>query len=97
MLEQLFSLEQLMFYILAAEMLVLILLQIRTNGLLKRTYQLRIKKKENVKQLKEEVKKGSSEIPVMKFEKPKEKSKEKSGYDKNEMAVLQEMMAEFFG
>jgi hypothetical protein len=97
MLEQLFSLEQLMFYILAAEMLVLILLQIRTNGLLKRTYQLRIKKKENIKQLKEEVKKGSSEIPVVKFEKTKEKPKEKSGYDKNEMAVLQEMMAEFFG
>ncbi len=101
MLEQLFSMEQLVFYILAAEMFLLILLQIRTNGLLKRTYKLRTQKRENIKQLKEEVKKGTSEIPVIKFEKQKEKPKEKpddkSAYDKSEMAVLQEMMAEFFG
>ena len=101
MLEQLFTLEHLLFCILAAELFFLILLQIRTNGLLKRTSKLRTQKKENIRQLKEQVQKGSSEIPVVKFEKPKEKGKgkteEKGGYDKSEMAVLQEMMAEFFG
>ena len=103
MLQQILKVETLIFYILAVEMLVLILLQFRTNGLLKRTYKMRAQKKENVRQLKEEVKSGTSDIPVVKFEKQKrgaevgKKPEKKSGYDTNEMAVLQEMMSEFFG
>lgn len=51
----------------------------------------------------EEVKGGTSDIPVVKFEKQKrgaegqKKPEKKGGYDTNEMAVLQEMMSEFFG
>ena len=103
MLQQILKVETIIFYILAVEMLVLILLQFRTNGLLKRTYKMRVQKKENVRQLKEEVKGGTSDIPVVKFEKQKrgvegqKKPEKKSGYDTNEMAVLQEMMSEFFG
>ena len=103
MLQQILKVETLIFYILAVEMLVLILLQLRTNGLLKRTYKMRAQKKENVRQLKEEVKSGTSDIPVVKFEKQKrgaegqKNPEKKSGYDTNEMAVLQEMMSEFFG
>lgn len=103
MLQQILKVETLIFYILAVEMFVLILLQFRTNGLLKRTYKMRAQKKENVRQLKEEVKSGTSDIPVVKFEKQKrgaeggKKPEKKSGYDTNEMAVLQEMMSEFFG
>ena len=103
MLQQILKVETLIFYILAVEMFMLILLQFRTNGLLKRTYKMRVQKKENVRQLKEEVKGGTSDIPVVKFEKQKrgaegqKKPEKKSGYDTNEMAVLQEMMSEFFG
>ena len=105
MLTQILDTENLIFYILAAELLLLCLLQFRTNGLLKRTFKLRAQKRENVKQLKEEVKKGTSEIPVVKFEKQKTKAAEekksekakKGTYDAAEMAVLQEMMTEFFG
>ncbi len=103
MLQQIVKMENLIFYILAVETFVLILLQFRTNGLLKRTYKIRAQKKENLKQIKEEVKSGTSDIPVVKFEKQKRKPEEvkkpekKSGYDAGEMAVLQEMMSEFFG
>ena len=103
MLSYLMNLETLIFYILAVEVFALFLCQLRTNGLLRKTYQLRIQKKEKVHQMKEEVKKGTSEIPVVKFEKQRkkeneaEKSLKTSGYDPKEMAVLQEMMAEFFG
>lgn len=103
MLQQMVKMENLIFYILAVETLVLILLQFRTNSLLKRTYKMRMQKKENLKQIKEEVKSGTSDIPVVKFEKQKQKSEDakkpekKSGYDAGEMAVLQEMMSEFFG
>ena len=103
MLSYLMNLETLIFYILAGELLFLILLQFRTNGLLKKTLKIRTQKKEQIRQLKEEVKKGTSEIPVVKFEKQRkkenevEKSLKKSGYDPKEMAVLQEMMTEFFG
>ena len=44
----------LIFYILAAEVFLLCLLQLRTNGLLKKTYKLRVLKKEKVQQMKEE-------------------------------------------
>lgn len=103
MLEQIFKIENLIFYILAAELFLLLLAQFRTNSLLKRTLKIRAMKKENLKQLKEEVKGGKSDIPVVKFEKkkaiaPNEKKTEKQGtYDPNELAVLQEMMTEFFG
>ena len=103
MLSYLMNFDTLIFYILAGELLFLILLQFRTNGLLKKTLKIRTQKKEQVKQLKEEVKKGTSEIPVVKFENQRkkgdeaEKSLKKSGYDPKEMAVLQEMMTEFFG
>ena len=46
---------------------------------------------------------GKSEIPVVKFEKqkseevPSKKSEKSGSIDQKEMAVLQEMMAEFFG
>ena len=103
MLQQLFHEESIFFYILAAEMFLLILLQLRTNSLLKRASKMRTQKKKNVSQLKEEVKGGDSDIPVVKFEKPKaktentKKQEKKDGYDPKEMAVLQEMMSEFFG
>lgn len=93
----------LIFYILAVEVFVLCLLQLRTNGLLRKTYRLRVQKKEKVQQMKEEVKNGPSEIPVVKFEKQRAKtaegkrSEKKGNYDQKELAVLQEMMSEFFG
>lgn len=103
MLEQILKMENLIFYILAVEVFVLLLLQLRTNGLLKKTLKIRAQKKETLKQLKEEVKSGKSDIPVVKFEKQKEKAAEtkkpekKGTYNANELAVLQEMMTEFFG
>lgn len=103
MLTEIFSKEPVIFYFLAVELFFLILLQLRMNSLLKRTLRIRSRKKEAVRQMKEEVKKGASDIPVVKFEKPKESraqetAKEKTeGYDPKEMAVLQEMMTEFFG
>ena len=103
MLSDLMNLETLSFYILAGELLFLILLQFRTNGLLRKTLKVRTQKNAQTKQLKEEVKKGTSEIPVVKFEKQRkkedgaEKPAKKNGYDPKEMAVLQEMMTEFFG
>lgn len=103
MLEQILKIENLIFYILAAEVFLLLLIQLRTNSLLKRTLKIRAQKKENVKQLKEEVKNGKSDIPVVKFEKQKaspqsaKKSEKQGSMDPKEMAVLQEMMTEFFG
>lgn len=103
MLEQILNQEQLIFYVLAVEVFFVILFQARTNGLLRRTYKARIQKRETSKKLKEEVKNGTSDIPVVKFEKEKQqeglpkKPEKKSGYDPKEMAVLQEMMSEFFG
>lgn len=103
MLEQILQNENLIFYILAAEVLVLLLLQFRTNRLLKKSLKIRAQKKESLKQVKEEVKTGRSEIPVVKFDKQKSKTAdakkpEKQGtYDAKEMEVLQEMMTEFFG
>lgn len=107
MLVQILKIENLIFYILAAEVFLLLLVQLRTNVLIKRMQKLRGQKKEALGKLKHEVKNGVSEIPVVKFEKQKskpaeepkaEKDKEKNGtYDATEMAVLQEMMAEFFG
>ena len=92
----LLEMEQLNFYILAAELFFLLLLQLRTNSLLKRRFKVHPQKKETVKRMKEEVKNGTSDIPVVKFERQKPKE-EKKGYDPSEMAVLQEMMSEFFG
>ena len=103
MLHQILMLDNLIFYILAIEVFLLILSQLRTNGLLKKTLKIRAQKKEHVRQFKEEVRNGKSEIPVVKFEKEsKDSSGEKrpvrqSGMDQKEMAVLQEMMTEFFG
>ena len=102
-MEQILRNENLIFYILAAEVLLLLLAQLRTNGLLKKTYKLRVQKREHVKQFKEEVKSGKSEIPVVKFEKQKsakelsEKKEKQERVDQKELAVLQEMMSEFFG
>lgn len=103
MFTHILKMEDLIFYILAAEVLFLILLQFRTNGLLKKTLKIRNQKKEHIKQLKEEVKKGESDIPVVKFEKaktrlePVKKTERTGGMDTKEMAVLQEMITEFFG
>lgn len=105
MLEQILKIENLIIYILAVEVFLLLIAQFRTNSLLKRTYKLRAQKKESLKQLKNEVKNGTSEIPVVKFEKQRNKPAEekkpekvkKGTYDASEMAVLQEMMTEFFG
>lgn len=103
MLQKILQDPNLIFYILAAEGVLLCLLQLRTNGLLRKTLKLRIQKKEKINQMKEEVKNGTSEIPVVKFEKQRtkaadgKKSEKKGAYDANEMAVLQEMMTEFFG
>lgn len=98
--------ENLIFYILTAEVFALLLLQLRTNRLLKRGLKARERKRETVKQAKEEIKAGKSDIPVVKFEKQKtkepeakkpEKQEKQGTYDAKEMAVLQEMMTEFFG
>ena len=103
MLQNILQEPNLIFYILAAEVFLLCLIQLRTNGLLRKTYRLRVQKREKVQRMKEEVKNGSSDIPVIRFEKPKEKAAEakkpekKGTYDQKEMAVLQEMMTEFFG
>lgn len=102
MLENILQTKDLIFYILAAETLFLLLLQLRTNHLLKRMSKIRTSKSKNLKQLKEEVKNGKSDIPVVKFEQPKtakdEKKPDKKGtYDAQELAVLQEMMEVFFG
>ena len=103
MLQKILQDPNLIFYILAAEVFVLGFLQLRNNMLLRRSLKLRKQKKEKVQQIKEEVKMGTSEIPVVKFErqtkKPVEEKKiqKKGGYDAKEMAVLQEMMSEFFG
>ena len=100
---QIFKMENLIFYILAAELLALLLTQFRTNYLLKKTWKVRAQKKEVTKQLKEEVKNGKSDIPVVKFATQKQtasggKKPEKTGtMDAKELAVLQEMMTEFFG
>ena len=100
---QIFKMEDLIFYILAAELFALLLTQFRTNYLLKKTLKVRAQKKEVSRQLKEEVKNGQSDIPVVKFASPKqgmpgEKKAEKKGtMDAKELAVLQEMMTEFFG
>lgn len=96
MLQQIIRSDQFIFYLLAVEVFILIVLQLRLGSLLKRREKRTVKKQEDLKQLREEVKNGSSQIPVVKFEKQK-KSEKKSGYDPNEMAVLQEMMTEFFG
>ena len=103
MLSQIFKMETLIFYILAAELFALLLVQFRTNYLLKKTWKIRAQKKEVSKQLKEEVKNGPSDIPVVKFAPQKQtasgvKKQEKTGtMDAKELAVLQEMMTEFFG
>lgn len=105
MLMQILKIENLIFYILAAELFLLLLVQFRTNILLKRQLKLRSQKKEALGKLKNEVKNGASDIPVVKFENQKKKPAEgvkaktekKDAYNATEMAVLQEMMAEFFG
>ena len=103
MLQNILQEPNLIFYILAVEVFLLCLLQLRTNGLLKKTNRLRGQKREKVQQMKEEVKNGSSEIPIVKFDKQRTKAAEgkrtekKGNYDQKELAVLQEMMTEFFG
>lgn len=95
--------ENLIFYLLGAEVFLLILLQLWTGCLLRKGLKLRRQKRETLKQVKEEVKQGTSQIPVVKFEKQGEKKTEQKnaqrqgGFDAKEMAVLQEMMTEFFG
>ena len=105
---------QMIFYILAVEVLVLCILQMRTNRLICKSMKVRTQKKERLKQLKEEVKNGESDIPVVKFEtakgnaspegkesepkKPEGKKTETAcGFDPKEVAVLREMLAEYFG
>ena len=103
MLHQILILDNLIFYILAIEVFLLILSQLRTNGLLKKTLKIRAQKKEHVRQFKEEVKNGKSDIPVVKFAARKQaapydkKTEKKGAMDAKELAVLQEMMTEFFG
>lgn len=103
MLEQILGNPDLIFYVLAAEGLFFCLLQLRTNHLLRRSFQVRAKKKETIRQIKEEIKNGESKIPVVKFEKQKEKLPEAKKQDQTgkidtkELEVLQEMMTEFFG
>lgn len=98
---------QIIFYILAVEVLILCVLQTGTNRLLKKSLRIQDQKKERLQQMKEEVKNGTSDIPVVKFESPKkvEKSEKKEeelreakqGFDQKEVAVLQELLAEYFG
>lgn len=96
--------ENLFFYMLGAELFLLIVLQLWNNRLLGKSLKLRAQKKEALRQVKEEVKNGSCDIPVVKFEKQKnkpegteKKEKPQGSFDAKEMEVLQEMMTEFFG
>ena len=103
MLQYILSMDNLIFYILAVEVFFLLLCQFRTNNLLKKSRKNRNQKKEQIQQMKEEIRTGKSEIPVVKFEKqkteaiPQKRSEKNGAMDQKEMAVLQEMMAEFFG
>lgn len=105
MFENILQNKNLIFYVLMAEVCFLCLLQIRTNILIKRITKIRKEKKETVSEFKKEIKNGTSEIPVVKFEKtknPEKKKPEKHGekqadMKEDEMAVLQELMSEFFG
>ena len=57
MLQTILKNPDMIFYVLSAEVLFLILLQLRTNHLLRRTLKVRAQKKEQAKNLKEEVRK----------------------------------------
>ncbi len=90
-------------YILALEGIFVIALQMRTLALTKKQRKAAVPKREKMETIKEEVKKGASEIPVVKFEKPEKKEPAKpaekrsvQAYDQKEMQILQDMMAEFF-
>lgn len=90
---------------LAAEGLLISILQLRTNCLLKQLTRARVRKKDALEKMKEEVRGGTSDIPVVRFEKKnkpetapeKQEKRKKKGYDAGELAVLQEMMNTFFG
>lgn len=109
MLESLIWRTEFIFYILAAEMFIFCILQMRTNRLIRKSMKNREQKKEKIKKLKEEIKNGESEIPVVKFEEPEREKKAKKreeetkepekqhGFDPKEVAVLQDMLAEYFG
>lgn len=108
MLEQILQNKNLIFYVLTAEVLLLCIFQLRTNLLLKKMAKTPLKKKETTERIKEEVKNGKSEIPVVKFERPKTEEKKKpvelekalenqQDIGEEEMVVLQELMTEFFG
>ncbi len=101
MLERILQDPNFIFYLLAVEGIILCILQLRCNLLLRKSLKGRSRKAERAKELREEVKRGNSQIPVTKFQnqtakETPEKGK-KGGYDEKEVAVLQEMMAEFFG
>ena len=109
MLESLIWRTEFIFYILAAEMFVCCILQMRTNRLIRKSMKNREQKKEKIKKLKEEIKNGESEIPVVRFEESESKKETKKteaetkepekqhGFDPKEVAVLQDMLAEYFG
>lgn len=103
-----FSLTETLLFLLAAEGLFFCIVQLRTNHFLKEAVRRRTQKEETLKKMREEVRAGASDIPVVRFddkkqpEKPQVKKEEaekqpKGGYDAGEMAVLTEMMTEFFG
>lgn len=105
MFEQILQNKNLIFYVLTAEVLILCIFQLRTNLLLRKMAKTPSGKKEKTERIKEEVKNGKSEIPVVKFERPKTAEKEKTAempknkqdMEEDEMVVLQELMTEFFG
>ena len=103
MLQQILTHPDLLFYVLAAELFALIFLHFRTNFFMRKMIKARARKKEQLRLTKEEIKNEESKIPVVKFDKPNRKALEtkkveKTGsMDSKELAVLQEMMTEFFG
>lgn len=110
MLESILENRNLIFYVMAAEGVLFCILQIRAVILLKKLTKVKAPavKKEQTEQLREEVKNGRSEIPVVKFERPKNEEKKKTAepektpekrqdMEEEEMVVLQELMTEFFG
>ncbi len=103
MFYQIFTIDNLILCVIAVELLLLFIAQLRTNVLIKRMAKIRSEKRAAVKQLKEEVKMGESKIPVVKFEKEKPVQEKETpaetqkGIDPQEIAVLQQMMTEFFG
>lgn len=90
-------------WVLAAEGLLQMILQMRTHHLMKKQLRMAEPKRTRLDTIRQETRKGKTDPPVPVYDKPKDKSLEKteksvdkSSYDQEEVKILQDMMAEFF-